>query len=457
MVNLDTFDIIYSIFLVFLIYTWAGSVQSKKQASIPAYKNFRIGLMFKVSGAILFCLIYVLFYGGGDTTNYFKGVEAMHAVAQRNFFDYLKLLFLEDGAEARTMFYKVRTWPPNYMLKDSRTFTVFKITSVISFFGLSGFVATTILLSSVSFSWVWKLYIFIFDRYPKFKKELNWAILFLPSTLFWGSGIMKDTFSFAATCYAVYGLYTIFIKKERSLSTLLQLAFAIYLIISIKSYILFALLPGLIIFANFERLRKIKSTFIKIVFIPSMIVIMFGLANILFFDFQELFGRYSADRLLEEAAIQNQDLQRDVYGANSFNIGEFEPTIGGAAAKFIPAINAAIFRPYIWESGGSATMLFSGLETLILMIICIISILKSPFNYFSNILKDPFLLFSLLFTLILGFGVGLSTSNFGALVRYKIPFMPFFVFMVLVAGKIKKEKKNPEEVKEIEEINNIGD
>jgi hypothetical protein len=441
MVNLETFDIIFSVFIVFLIYTWSGSVQSKKKTTIPAYKNFRIGLMLKISGAILFCLIYVLFYGGGDTTNYFKGVEAMHAVAQRNFFDYLELLFLEDGAEARTMFYKARNWPPNYMLRDSRTFTVFKITSIISFFGLSGFLATTILLASISFSWIWKLYTFMFDRYPKFEKELNWAVLFLPSTLFWGSGIMKDTFSFAATCYAVYGLHMIFIKKEWSLSILLQLAFAIYLIINIKSYILFALLPGLIIFANFERLRRIKSKFIKIAFIPSMIVIMFGLANILFFDFQELFGKYSADRLLEEAVIQNQDLQRDVYGSNSFDIGKFKPTIGGAAAKFLPAINAAIFRPYIWESGGSATMLFSGLETLILMVICIFHILKSPFTYLSNILKDPFLLFSLLFTVILGFGVGLSTSNFGALVRYKIPFMPFFVFMILVAGKIKKEKK----------------
>ena len=39
-----------------------------------------------------------------------------------------------------------------------------------------------------------------------------------------------------------------------------------------------------------------------------------------------------------------------------------------------------------------------------------------------------------------GFGIGLSTANFGALVRYKIPFMPFYLFIILVARKrVKKE------------------
>lgn len=441
MTSFDILDIFFSVILVFIISAWSKKIEAKNIDKIPAYKYFKKGLFLKLAGAIIFCLVYVLFYGGGDTTNYFKGIQSMHAVAANNLMDYFKLLFLDNGQEAKKMFYMVKNWPPNYMFKDSRTFLVIKLTSLISFFGLGGFMATTILLATLSFNWIFKLYTFIFNRYPLFHKELNWALLFLPSTLFWGSGIMKDTFTFAATCYSVYGLQKIFISKDRSLGTIIQLIFSIYLIINIKSYILFALLPGLIFMANFERLKKIKSIFIKIIFIPLMILLTFGLANILLFDFQELFGRYSADRLLEEAAIQNQDLQRDVYGNNSFNIGEFEPTLAGVSAKFIPAVNAAIFRPYLWESGGSPTMIFSGLETMFIMIFSIFNLIKSPILYLKNIFKDPFLLFCLLFTLILGFGVGLSTSNFGALVRYKIPFMPFIFFLILVAGKKGKEKK----------------
>jgi len=228
------------------------------------------------------------------------------------------------------------------------------------------------------------------------------------------------------------------------LSTLLQLIIAFYLIITIKAYIIFALLPGLLIFANFERLKRIESNFVKIIVIPLSLIAVFFLVQTLFFDFNEMFGKYSADNILEEAAIQNSDLQRSVYGSNSFDIGAFEPTIQGALSKFLPAVNAALFRPYIWEVG-SPTMLFSALENIILMLLFGWMMLTKPIKFYKEIIQDPFITFCLLFTIILGFGVGLSTANFGALVRYKIPFLPFITFLILsklsyFIGSTKNEK-----------------
>ena len=96
-----------------------------------------------------------------------------------------------------------------------------------------------------------------------------------------------------------------------------------------------------------------------------------------------------------------------------------------------------MFRPYIWETG-SATMLISGIENIILLLLTAWVILTKPIRLIKSLRMDPFLLFCLLFTLVLGFGVGLSTSNFGALVRYKIPFLPFFVFLILTSLRSKK-------------------
>ena len=241
---------------------------------------------------------------------------------------------------------------------------------------------------------------------------------------------MKDTFAFGASCYAFYGLNELFIKKKRETSVILQLIIAFYLIITVKAYIMFALLPGLLIFINFERIKSIKSNFIKIIVLPISIPAIIFLINILFFDFNDLFGKYSADQLLEEAAVQNADLQRSFYGSNSFSIGEFEPTLNGVLKKFFPAVNAAIFRPYIWETG-SPTMLISGIENIIFLVLMGWVLLTKPIKFLKSLARDPFLIFCILFTLILGFGIGLSTSNFGALVRYKIPFLPFFVFLIL--------------------------
>jgi hypothetical protein len=435
---ISVFDYIYSGILILILSGWAGSYSSKNIQKHAYYKVFKKGLLIKITGAVLFCLIYVLYYGGGDTTNYYIGVKAMNAVFLDNPIDYLKLLFLEDGSEARKYFWNVRLFPPNYMLRDYRTFLVIKITSIFSLPGLGGFLPTTIILATFAYLWIWKLYTFLAERYTNHIKELNISILFLPSTIFWGSGIMKDTFTFAATCYAVFGLHQLIIKREKKLSNIVQLIVAFYLILTIKSYILFALLPGILIFANFERIKKIQSTFVKIIIIPTSLIGILFLSNLLFVDFSDSFGRYSSDKILEEAVIMNKDLQRSVYGSNSFDIGEFEPNLQGVSSKIIPAINASIFRPYLWEIG-SPTMVLSGIENIILLVLSSWLIIHSPFYFIKKVFSDPFLLFCLLFTLILGFGVGLSTSNFGALVRYKIPFLPFYTFLILYF--IKKKKK----------------
>ena len=423
-----------------MIVNYAKSIKNKNIQKNPYYKYFTKGLIIKIIGGILFCLTYALYYGGGDTVNYYKGVNSMMAVLINNPLKYIELLFAEDDFDyVRKFFIEVNDFPPGYMLKDYRTFTVIKISSVFAIFGLGGFLSTTILVSTFIYSWVWKLYVFLIERYATSYKAINIAILYLPSGIFWGSGIMKDTFTFGATCFAVFGLHQLFIQRKRLFLTIIQLYFAFFLIITIKAYIMFALLPGLLIFANFERLKKIKSTLVKIIILPFSIGILIFAVNTLFFDFNELFGKYSADNLLEEAAIQNADLQRSVYGANSFDIGTFEPTLQGAGSMFIPAVNAALFRPYITETG-SPTMLLSGIENTIILAFVLWVILSKPFLLLKSFKNDPFLIFCLLFTLTLGFGVGLSTSNFGALVRYKIPFLPFFVFLIL---------------KQIEKFNNI--
>jgi hypothetical protein len=193
---------------------------------------------------------------------------------------------------------------------------------------------------------------------------------------------------------------------------------------------MFALLPGLLIFVNFEKLKKIKSKFVKIILLPFSFGITIIILNVLLFNSDDLFGKYSADNLLDEAAVQNADLKRSVYGENSFDIGSFEPTLGGVFSVFRPAINAALFRPYITEVNNS-TMLLSGLENTLTLGLAIWVLLTQPFSFLKSLRKDSFLIFCLLFTLTLGFGIGLSTSNFGALVRYKIPFLPFFIFLLL--------------------------
>ena len=60
----------------------------------------------------------------------------------------------------------------------------------------------------------------------------------------------------------------------------------------------------------------------------------------------------------------------------------------------------------------------------------------------QNGYKDPMLIFAFSFIIIFGFGVGLASANFGALVRYKIPLLPLFVAGLIVLFEKHKTTKN---------------
>ena len=106
------------------------------------------------------------------------------------------------------------------------------------------------------------------------------------------------------------------------------------------------------------------------------------------------------------------------------------------------AIFTALFRPFLWEIG-SPTMVFSAIENFILIALTIFTLIKiSPVAVLRTLLKEPFLLYCLIFSILFAFGVGIAGTNFGAMVRYKTPLMPFFFSMIYIMSRKYSRKIN---------------
>lgn len=429
---LEWTDLIYSLFLILLFYSFAKAKANKEIANKPYYKYYGFAVVYRLLFAALYCVIYLWYYDGGDTVNYFIGGLAIQKVLWNDVADFFYILNNEANGWAWANFEEVDSFPPVYMFRDPRTYLVMKMTSVIGILGFGGFMATTLFVSRFTFRWIWLIFELLSERYPKLTKELSWAFLFLPSVVFWGGAIMKDTFTFSATCGLIYYSHKIFVEKKLKLKYIIMIIILSFVILSIKSYIFFAFLPSLLIYLNFERFKQIKSFFLKLIIVPIAIGLSAFMVSFFIGDIIGTNGVFSSEELISKAVVQNQDLKRDVYGANQFDIGDFEPTIQGVLSKAPEAINAAFFRPYIWEVG-SPTMFFSAIENTIILVLAIwLLLIKGVRSFFLNLMKDSFLMFCLVFCLFLGLIVGLSTPNFGALVRYRIPIMPFMIFMFLV-------------------------
>jgi hypothetical protein len=302
---------------------------------------------------------------------------------------------------------------------------------------------TTALIASITYYAVWKVFVLFVTYFPSLQKQMAFSILFFPSILFWGSGVSKDTYTFFGVLLLFYNVYSLFINKsvgrKRNLNWL-AIGLGFFLIINIKPYIILVFIPCALIWIFYDKIKKIKISFLKYFIAPIGLVLMVLLSYYILNAFGDKMSKFSLDRALETAAITNYDLKQDYYGGASFDIGDFDGTLTGAIKLFPMAIIAGLFRPFIWESG-SVVLLLAGLENSLILFFVVYIIFKIGFlSFFRMIIKNPVLLFCFLFSVLFAFMIGLTTSNFGALVRFKIPLLPFLLTGIFILDYIRKQK-----------------
>jgi hypothetical protein len=96
-------------------------------------------------------------------------------------------------------------------------------------------------------------------------------------------------------------------------------------------------------------------------------------------------------------------LRTDQYGSNNYDIGKFDGTLVSLVSVAPNAILTALFRPFFWEIG-SPTMVFSAIENFILIVFTLFTLLRvSPFSVLRTLLKEPFLLYCLIFSILYAF------------------------------------------------------
>jgi hypothetical protein len=420
-------------------------IKNKNIHKNSAYKYYIGGVSVKIIGSVAICLVYTLYYSSGDSTGYFEQGRSIYNLLFKNPDYFFEILFRGCTPENYSYLDETTTYVDYHAwVSDSSAMFISRLIAPFYLFTFDSFLAITILLSWICYMGVWKLYLLFCEQFPEIKKQLAISILFIPSVVFWGSGLLKDTITLSAIGWYSYSFYSLLIKKEYNIKNVIFILVSAYLLIVLKPYILFALLPGSLIWLSYEKISSTRNRVIRLIIAPLLMVVgvvggFYALSNM-----NEILGVYSLDTVLDRAVVVQQDLKRNYYGNNSFDIGDFDASVSGVLAKSPLAINATLFRPYLWEVR-NPLMLLSSIESTYIFFLTLGLMLRLKFlGFFGLIWKNPLLLFSVLFALFFAFSVGLSTPNFGALSRLKIPCIPFFVSSLFVLRhlyEIKTKKK----------------
>tara|TARA_R110002049_G_scaffold306043_1_gene503871 strand:- start:87 stop:1355 length:1269 start_codon:yes stop_codon:yes gene_type:complete len=413
-----------------MVIGWMYSKQKIGEGKLN-YKYYLPSLFIHLFGVTFFCLVYGFYYGGGDSYYYFRGGVS-----------FIDSLFNYPFETIQIYFYKVENIPDDLRyvvswvgtLRDNDTFFTMKLASIFCFLGFGGFLSACILLSYLSFYLNWKLFTTINLAFfvDKVQSPKLYYILFVPSLFFWGTGILKDTFVFIFTsCIIIIFIRSFNLKElKKPFFKLVFLLISIYSILNLKSYVLFTLLTSLFIayygkivtlFSVLESNRFLKYLFNIFFFILLVIILVFG-----FQSFQIEIQQ------AQKAAISTLQGFHDWHtklGGSSYSLGITDYSVTGILSQSPLAFLVTYFGPFPWQIN-SPIMLLTAVESYFYFYLFILTIKKRGIQLFNILVMHDIVFFSMIFTLIFGVLVGITSYNYGALARFKIQALPYFLIWV---------------------------
>lgn len=398
---------------------------------------FVSGIVFKMIATIVFGLVIQYYFLGGDTNRYYVALlDLKKAISEdpANLLDIYGTIQLKP--ESQVAYYILNDKLGDnlgYMVKTSN-FMVPRSGVLFSFIFGNSYTALSMCYSFFAFWGCWKSYTVFASMYPHLKRGLAICFLFFPSVVYWGSAITKDSICVGSLGLFVYSFYQLFFRKKFFLLHSVSIIVWGAVLFFTKPYLLLGLVPALSLWYFLHVNKSIKDKSVRYVSFGILLAIIGAsvIALIQFMlnlEFLEL-DKYKAENLAQYATASQEGYNQ--AGGSVFNIGTLDGTLGSLLGMFPKAVNATLFRPYLWEAK-SPVMMISALESLIIFGLVLFSMVKLGVKkFFGTIFNTPPLLFMFVYSFFLAGLVAITTNNFGSLVRYKIPIMPFFLTMVVI-------------------------
>jgi hypothetical protein len=332
-----------------------------------------------------------------------------------------------------------------YFYSDPYTYQVVRLSGLLGLFTFHTYTPIALLFAFFSFTGVWAWFWVFYHLYPHLHRRMAIAVFFIPSVFFWGSGLMKDTITMGAMGWLFFGFYFGIIKRENLVVNILIIIAAMAVIKAVKVYILLCFLPAAFLWIFLEYRTRIRSRAVRFFSLPLVLLLAVPISYQAIIKVTEENKRYQLENITNTTMVTATWLQQvgTQQSGSVYSLGEFDGTWTNMLSKAPKAIFVTLYRPFLWEVR-NPVMLLSAMEAVFFLFMTLKVIWQVKLNrLFGLIGAQPVILFCLVFAITFSFAVGVSSYNFGTLVRYKIPLMPFFLaaLYVMQSQAVKKRKK----------------
>jgi hypothetical protein len=279
----------------------------------------------------------------------------------------------------------------------------------------------------ISFFGSWYLVKILNKHFPDLKTESILAILFIPSIVLWGSGVIKESIAIGFLFYLSGILLDWYFIRKISILKCLLAILSCWVLWNLKYYWLAAWLAVVVPLIGVTLLQQgwhwIKQN-------PKMswlAFLMISIAGITLFHPNFYYYRFFSvivDNYNAYLALSQPEGVIHFYKLDS--------TLWSIIINSPWALVSGLFRPFIFEAK-NILQAAAAMENLGLLILVAFSVYRFR-DYVSQIsLLHVAVVFYIIFLSVF---LTLSTPNFGTLSRFKIGFSPFLWLGLLVASNV---------------------
>lgn len=358
-----------------------------------------------------------------DTFRYFDDSEVLFSSIHESPKSYWKMItgWDSDSPELQTYYDRMNYWYDTYSpINDNRaiirTNALMRLFSgghyhvhlvIVCFLALIGVVAATKALAKF---------------HPGYSSTFFLTFIIIPSVVFWGSGLMKDSLGVFALGLTIFSLTKIQDGLHFSFKNLILWAVCMFMLMQTRFQLFLLMCPlgiAWIVAINFKNRQQILllSTY---VFISVASVLSWNLL------FEEAFFDQLSEKRNAFITLAIQENSNSLFSTipmeTKFPLVLLEPISG-----FIKSLT----QPNLTSNSNSVNMI-AGIENILILVSALFLLGLSVKNRFRG--------WSLFLTLCLTLSIsymavaGMVTPVAGALVRYKAALIPFMIMPLIVAS-----------------------
>ncbi len=352
--------------------------------------------------------------GHGDSLRYFQDSKLVYNTLFQQPADYFQLL-IGHSKEYVPEHLKYITEHLNIEWHVEE-YNMVRLLAILNIFSFGSAWGNIVILSFISFTTLIALFKTIQQRFIRKQQSVNSLFIlffFIPTIVFWSAGLLKDTPVLILLC--ILFIQLVRLEEKLSIKRVVIICFALILIWLIRDYLIYLLLPNILILLT---LRMFKLSGLKFYLLTTLIVLLALFAmSLMNIDLTSQLKREQSYFLL---APPDPDYQ----------FQELDGTMPDVIRHFPYAFNNVLFRPNLLHSS-DPYRIYQSIELFIIWLFIIWCLTR----FRKRATDSNTQLFFLFFCLEALFVYGLIVTDADSLSRYRSVMLFFLLILAFINTK----------------------